>query len=300
MRRFSTRALLLISTWTSPVSCWGNLGHRTVAELAQLYLHESEIHLLRNISGFPDLSDAAIWPDEVSKTPEYAYTSSWHYVNVHDSPPEYCGIVLPRDHQPSSSDLFTAFVNHSTILRDGGTPASEREAARFLIHWLGDVHQPLHLENLAKGGNDIHVRFDGEHTTLHIVWDVHVPAKLRQPKDEKLAAKSWAEDLFRRDKYPNISLGSECQDTATPFSCIIGWADESNAHVCSTVMPHGVEALLKVDLAGSYYDIAVPVVEERIGAAGRRLAAWMRVLLAEYGRDGRGNPAGANGWKVEL
>lgn len=92
-----TPILLTILTLPSLITAWGNLGHRTVAYLAQKHLTPLATTYILNILGDQDISDAAIWPDEYKKTPEGKHTFTWHFINVHDDPPRYCGVELERD-----------------------------------------------------------------------------------------------------------------------------------------------------------------------------------------------------------
>ncbi|KAK4506215.1 hypothetical protein PRZ48_004180 [Zasmidium cellare] len=273
MRPFHPSSHLLILNLAGSALSWGDLGHRTTAYLAELYLSDDELRSIQRITGFGDISDAAIWPDQVSKTPEYSYTASWHYLNVHDDPPSTCGIELPRDHQPGSSDILTAFVNHSQIASSKTSTAEQlSEAFRFLIHWAGDSHQPLHAEGLKRGGVDIPVLFDTEPTSLHIVWDVHIPEKYRGQPDQKQAARGWARELFREDT--TIQLGDVCMDPKEAFSCVLSWMSEANSLVCTSVF---AKSMYDVDLGEAYYEQAVPVITR----AGKRLAVWIKTLLRE-------------------
>lgn len=154
---------------------------------------------------------------------------------------------------------------------------------RFLLHFIGDIHQPLHTEDELRGGNGIPVLFRKKHTTLHGVWDTDIPDKIRggNLKDEYAQASAWADDLFAN------GVQGSCTDISTPEDCALVWAGEANKEVCAYVLKDDVEGVENQDLSGEYYDGAVPIVEELIAKAGYRLGAWLNAL-AEASQAGEG------------
>lgn len=169
---------------------------------------------------------------------------------------------------------------------------TRNEALKFILHFIGDIHQPLHAEDLSRGGNDIPVAFDGHRTlrtNLHSVWDSAIARKLNGLKfdahatEEKPAAAKWAKALVERTEAadstsPNVS--TECANLADPNQCGIEWATESNKLVCQYVLAPGLAWVKDNDLGGEYYEGAVHVVELQIARAGVRLAAWVNAIAA--------------------
>lgn len=156
------------------------------------------------------------------------------------------------------------------------------------MHFIGDLHQPLHVEKMFRGGNDLHVCFDNrctKNTNLHSVWDTEIPHKLNglkhKPKHngEKEPAVRWAENLFQSQGLR--PLQAECSDIKKPLKCPMIWATETNRLNCDFVFKNGVEWLTDHDLGGEYYKGAAPVVEAQILKAGIRLAAWLNALAAD-------------------
>lgn len=157
----------------------------------------------------------------------------------------------------------------------------------FLLHFIGDIHQPLHTELLDRGGNDIHVNFSNRVENLHAVWDTHIAHKMRGLKAKegddavlKEAAAVWAEELYAANE-ATVAV-AECRDVSTAEKCALEWAEEGNAWICDNVLKPGVEWLKdrRNDLAGEYFDDAVPVVDELVAKAGLRLGAWLNALAA--------------------
>ena len=138
---------------------------------------------------------------------------------------------------------------------------------------MGDIHQPLHAENLDRGGNSIHVLFGRAHTNLHHVWDTSIPEKI--VGGYALAdAKRWAASLsseIKSGSYRSVAhQWLEGVDLNDPVSTALVWATETNALVCSTVLPGGIAGVEDQDLSGDYYDAAAPVTELQVAKAGYR------------------------------
>lgn len=171
-------------------------------------------------------------------------------------------------------------INDQNLEKD-----EQSEALKFLIHFLGDIHQPLHVEALNRGGNDIHVCFDerrGREENLHSVWDADIPHKINGLKDnlkhnkEKEPAARWAASLFQANRFS--PLHAECSDIQNPLKCAMIWARETNKLNCDYVLKNGVNWLEDNDLGGDYYVGSVTIVNEQIYKAGVRLAAWINAL----------------------
>ncbi|KAI0687641.1 phospholipase C/P1 nuclease domain-containing protein [Cytidiella melzeri] len=172
---------------------WGGAGHEIVATIAQIYLHPSTLTTVCDIL-FPTdssltspsspspsppchLSRIASWADQVRRQPKYRYTASLHYVGaVDDHPSQTCsfpgagGWNGKRDH-----NVLGAIRNTTGVLVEytegwHGRETAE-EALKFLVHYVGDMHMPLHLTGRERGGNGVRVAFDGRVTNLHSLWD---------------------------------------------------------------------------------------------------------------------------------
>ena len=96
--------------------------------------------------------------------------------------------------------------------------------------------------------------------------------------DEMVAARIWAAKLYIADADRGESLTTECQDLAEAKSCALKWAGNANEYVCSYVLKDDVEGVKGIDLAREYYEGAVPIIDELVTKAGRRLGAWINAL----------------------
>jgi hypothetical protein len=171
MRRFLCQGLLglLLSTvWTTPTQAWGPDGHWIVGKIAQEHMSPNAARRLHILLGADaSLADLGDWADEVR--PERPETAPWHYTNI---PPEATDLDLKRD--CPNHDCITAQIRRLVgIVRLGMRTSQERqEALKFLVHFAGDLHQPLHAGyGSDRGGLDIPVVFEGRQGNLHVFWD---------------------------------------------------------------------------------------------------------------------------------
>ena len=90
---------------------WGSFGHRTVAYLAQSLLSRDARTYIADVLKGQDISDAAIWPDQIRHYHEWSYTAEWHYIDAQDDPPKSCGINYRRDCASESGCVVSAITN---------------------------------------------------------------------------------------------------------------------------------------------------------------------------------------------
>ncbi|KIJ15125.1 hypothetical protein PAXINDRAFT_169306 [Paxillus involutus ATCC 200175] len=167
---------------------WGAVGHEVVATIAQMHLHPSVMPKLCYILDYPEdqchLAPVAAWADRIRGQPKYRWTGPLHYIGaVGDYPSSTClfpgsGGWEGRTH----INVLNGIRNTTNVLQEyeqfrrAGVSNENVEtyvtdALKFLIHFLGDMHMPLHLTGRDKGGNGNKVSFDGRTTNLHSLWD---------------------------------------------------------------------------------------------------------------------------------
>ncbi|KAK3994964.1 putative nuclease S1 precursor [Cladorrhinum sp. PSN332] len=285
------------------VLAWGGFGHITVAYIASNFVSSGTTSylqtLLRNDTG-DYLAGVATWADSARYSKWFRWTGGFHYIDAKDNPPTYCGIDYERDCKKDAGCVVSALHNYTTRLLDTELAPYERAiAAKFVIHFIGDIHQPLHTEDVERGGNGIHVTFDGVNFNLHHVWDTSIAEKLvggihRKPYPY---AKKWADELTNEIKVGKYSSGQvewlKNANISDPISTALAWAVEGNALVCTTVLPEGAEAIRNQELGSDYYEKAAPVVEAQIAKAGYRLAAWLDLIVSAL--KAQSAPASADG-----
>ncbi|KAJ2906556.1 uncharacterized protein MKZ38_001199 [Zalerion maritima] len=269
------------------VSAWGSLGHVTVATIAtHLVSNTTEAYFqgLLNNHGPAYLSSIATWADGYKYSKGGHFTGVFHFIDAKDDPPNYCGVDYDRDCKASGC-VVSAIQNYTSRVMDMELPIWERiMAAKFVVHFVGDIHQPLHTENVARGGNGIHVKFNGRKWNLHHVWDSTIAEELNggYHHNPYPAAAKWAAELaeeIESGKYEDMKdEWLKGLDFSSPKDTAMVWATQSNTYVCSHVMPEGPHEIIGQDLAGEYYEAAAPVVEKLIASAGYRLAKWLDLI----------------------
>ena len=170
MPRANTLFVLLLTLFPATALGWGNDGHKIVCEIAFQNLSPAAKRMTISLvesSSHQRFRDTCTWADGVrSDRPE---TAGWHFVNV---PPDRPRVVENRDCGRSRRCAIWAIRRFQRVLASNTSSVSERrEALFFLAHFVGDIHQPLHVSHsLDRGGNRIKVNFLGQPSNLHQVW----------------------------------------------------------------------------------------------------------------------------------
>jgi len=159
-------ALVLFLALPSPALAWGKAGHRVVATLAMSLLTPNARSQVADLLGpHVTLAEVATWADEIrSNRPN---TGPWHYVNL---PRDATAYDATRD--CARGCVVSAIDQSLRMLQDTSRDRTVREEAlRWVVHFVADLHQPLHVVAEDRGGNDVLVRFLGGQTNLHRLWD---------------------------------------------------------------------------------------------------------------------------------
>src|SRR5690606_7611338 len=156
--------LVLALSWPHAAQAWGPLGHRLVVRLAQAQLAppaQVEVQRLLATEGLQSLADIANWADELrSSDPGLGRRSArWHYVNLGELGCRYDAQAACRD----GNCVVEAINAQAAILGDRGRSDAERlQALKFLVHFVGDVHQPMHAGYARdRGGNTVQLQLHG-------------------------------------------------------------------------------------------------------------------------------------------
>jgi len=265
MPAFSSRALVVLlaafaATFPAPALAWGKTGHRVVAQIADGRLTARTRQAVKAILGVETLAEAANWPDTMKSDPSPFWqrqASPWHYVTV-PTGKSYAAVGAPPE-----GDAVTALTRFSATLRDPRASLTERQAAlRFVVHIVGDLHQPLHTGNgNDRGGNDRKVTFFGRATNLHSVWDSGLV------DDEQLAFTEMSAWLGAR------VTPAEARDWATNDPRV--WIGESAALRDRIYPAEGQDTL-----SYAYVYANTPRMELQLEKGGVRLAAYLNELFA--------------------
>ena len=295
----------------SPVRAWswGCEGHQAVAMIAEKHMNRHALErvnqLLRSVpidpalprwcssQGLDPMSDSATWADDIRKPrPE---TGPWHYIDIPRDAPK----SAVAESCPASTGCITSALQHQIeVLRSNNTDSHTRaDALRFIIHFVGDLHQPLHcVSNNDLGGNCVPVDFMGNppaeknpeaesySPNLHGIWDFNI---LQRMKGMESVAQ-WADSIDRR-------FSSQTAGWQNAGINLDDWAWESHELADSVVYsklpvaipveePDLVKACsddnhismrmlsLHERVSQQYVDAVGPTINEQIAKAGIRLA----------------------------
>lgn len=267
MRILLLAALLCLVA--APAHSWGPRGHRLVGHIAEAGLTPAaRARVDALLLGVEDeekrsLAGISTWADELrGSDPRLGQESApWHYVNIGESGCDYA----PARDCPRGDCVIEAINRQARALADPGRSNAERlQALKFVVHFVGDVHQPMHAGYARdRGGNTVQVNLrdgtrDGRGTNLHALWDSGLFYGLRESEQRHLATLQ-ALDI-----------------TAPPGSDPAAWAAES----CAVVLQAGVYPA-QARIGQDYVDRWRPVAEERVVIAGRRLAGLLNRALAD-------------------
>ncbi|WP_339739166.1 S1/P1 nuclease [uncultured Maricaulis sp.] len=263
----------------SPAAAYGPDGHRIVCDLAYRYLSDearTEVDRLVMLDPeFENFRDICSWADAASRS-THEFTRTWHYINQDRNDPQV-------DAEDCAEDgcITSAISLHAGVFLDRARTDAERlEALKFLAHWLGDIHQPMHVSIEGdRGGNDIEVLWRGErHTNFHRVWDSEIIL------DYMSEQWGWAPEATRWSYFAD-ELASEIPlngvDILTPLDPI-AWAQESHDIVRSRDFAYyWARAGQMIEPGDAYYQRGLRISRQELKQGGVRLAGLLNDLVAE-------------------
>lgn len=318
---FLLSVLLLVSP---TVDAWGKYGHQMVANIAWSRLSNetqawirSTLAIDKESMGSP-LADVADWADVVRYSKFYHWSTPLHYVDVQDDQIDGgCPVVNPGEWTACHFDYARdcekdicaagAIANYSTRLAQNANEANV--SLKFLTHFVGDIHQPLHSSRKTdKGGNTIHVSFDFEpDKDLRIHRERHGKSKswnLHSIWDDGIIEKAM-HDLYhgKREEFEQnlmdmievyaasgqLSLWLACAD-GRKKACTSIWAEESLEFALSWAYRDldGIDIHDGCHISDKYYLTRLQVVKGRIVAAGVRLAMTLELVATDAERRHKG------------
>ena len=203
------------------ISNWGSTGHRALAEVASYYLTDNTKKEIKRILKGETLVNASTYADDIKSDSRYDQYYSWHFVNM-ELDENYKDIV------PSErGDVFIAINTCLDMLESESTSDEDKSFyLKLLIHFVGDIHQPMHIGRYEdRGGNRVNVKWFGRNTNLHRLWDSDMINSYGMsysefaknlPSPEKLEIEferddliDWVNDIHSntRDIYKGVSAG---------------------------------------------------------------------------------------------
>lgn len=248
---------------------WGPAGHAIIAQIAYFELTPEARAKVDRIMGVDSIQETSAWADRVRGTDDYRWTGPLHYANPS---PEHDNYDHARD-CPPEGNVVSAVRDFAAIVADeSATDLDRKEALMFLVHFVGDLHQPLHAGRAAdRGGNDIRVNFFGRERNIHSIWDSGI---MDAARDEPWPL--WVERL-----YPEIDSSDRdawLASGASPDVTTVGrWITESRrlAYEHCYVLEGGET------VGEDYVQGKLPVVDECLKQGGVRLGAMLNEIFGE-------------------
>jgi hypothetical protein len=239
-------------------SRWGRVGHRVVARVAAGRLTDRARREVRLLLGDSSLAEASTWADEVRG--DRPTTAPWHYVNI----PITDSVFRPAEHCRSGC-VVSAAAAQLAILGDRRQSRTARsEALRWVVHLIGDLHQPLHAGDRGdRGGNDVVVWFQNRRTNLHALWDSRIIESRGMSEDQWVSL--IERHLQRRRDLRDLAAGS-----------IAEWTMQSHDRARDVVYPMLSPWYF---ITSGYAEAALPVLEEQMLRASVRLAEVLNAAL---------------------
>lgn len=167
MNAKSIFAFGIMLTMSASAFGWGQKGHDVTAFIAEKHLTPAAKAACDSIFGGKSIVYWSNWADNACHTPQYEYTKTWHYRNI-DAGQDYD--KFPRN---ENGDVTTAIKSQYAVLADPNSTLEEKQLAlKLLVHFMGDIHQPMHMGHLSdRGGNNVKVKYFNSDRNLHGIWD---------------------------------------------------------------------------------------------------------------------------------
>lgn len=289
-------SVLFLAALVASADAWGKDGHEIVSTIASNLLSKRLLRLTSEVLNGETLVDVANWADQVAADMPWSY--SLHFINVLQDPCE-AGGGCSFDYERDCADdvcVAGAIMNYSTTLHSAFphevNSTSADESLRFLVHYVGDIHQPLHSARGAdRGGNTIDVTFDvpgqGTQWNLHNVWDFGIIVRSMEDDFDgdqglftdnlmQLLDSTWAEES--KEWTECVRKGRSMDDLQI---CVSHWGEESLQAALEEAYldENGEEIEESAEISDEYYKERLPTVQQRLLMSGVRLAATLELLF---------------------
>lgn len=216
MRKIFSLSLFL-TFLTGQAFGWGQNGHRVVGYVAEQHLSKKAAKKINRLLAGNSLAEVSVWMDDIKSDHGYDHTHDWHWVTVPD------GMRYEDTEANPNGDLIMKVEELVSLLQTGGLSEEEEKAyIKFLVHLTGDLHQPLHVgAGDDAGGNRVDVKWFGERSNLHRVWDSQMIESKNLSftelagfldKPGKAKVKEWQSSPVRQWAYENMTFRSQIYD----------------------------------------------------------------------------------------
>jgi S1/P1 Nuclease len=264
--KFAALICVVLLLTSNSLAFWGPQGHRIVAALADERLSASARQQIRALLGNRDLPAVANYADQVrNDRPE---TRMWHFVDISIQENGQDRYDAGRDCKASKQgDCIVAELARARAeVLDTSLPKSKRaDSLKFIVHLIGDLHQPLHCADKDdRGGNSVKVQWFGSPSNLHRVWDSDIIQK---------------KGLSEKDYVAQLDDWLDSQDQkALAKGNVTDWMMESH----QLAREHAYVDVAS-DLGSDYFDANESVIDEQLAKGGVRLAKFLNDMFSPQG-----------------
>ncbi|MDQ7947407.1 MAG: S1/P1 nuclease [Pedobacter sp.] len=246
---------------------WGYTGHRTIGLIAESQLSPSAKNAIKQLLGDTSLADACTWADDARREPQFRETANWHFLNL-PLGLNFEGLKKFIDTTGKENIYSAYFQAQKTLIDPKSTKQQQVYALKFVLHFVGDIHQPMHISRAEdKGGNTIQLNYDGKGTNLHSLWDT------------KMLEKAGLDYTQLAAKYSQVAPS---QIKQWQKDDVIQWIWES--YQISSTLYAEVDTMKKRSIGDDYYQSHLPIVERRLQQAGIRLAGILNKIYTGKSR----------------
>jgi hypothetical protein len=153
----------------SPSLAWGPDGHIIAGLAAQPLLCDAATAEILTLGNEQSLAELGLWADRIRGDPQWQHAAPWHFVNISDDGDPRRPAAGAVENVVTAIDRF-----QRSLVSDSLSEEERGVALRFLVHFVADIHQPLHVGRAEdRGGNRIEVTYQDVATNLHAFWDSH-------------------------------------------------------------------------------------------------------------------------------
>ncbi|NJC25988.1 S1/P1 nuclease [Neolewinella antarctica] len=266
------------------LSAWGANGHRIVAQICYDNLNPNARARVDAALGDNYLAQVSTWPDYIKAEKGWDFAKSWHYMTIQ---PDQTVVDVDQENRANGEvddvregiELMVGILEGKTDAREQMTALMRKNkleplagsldatALAFLIHFIGDVHQPMHVgKNRDSGGNKITVLYYGDRKNLHSVWDSGII------EQERLSYTEFANFA---------SMHTRARKAAWENAGLEEWITESvvlRERIYNSLYDRTDRETGLPDFSWDYQHEFLPIVEDRLAAAGYRAAALLNKI----------------------
>ena len=237
---------------------WGQKGHDVTAFIAEKHLTPAAKAACDSILNGKSIVYWANWADNACHTPQYEYQKTWHYRNI-DAGHDYD--KFPRN---ENGDVTTAIRQQYEVLSNPDSSLEDKQLSlKLLVHFLGDIHQPMHMGHLSdRGGNSVKVKYFNSDRNLHGIWDSSLVESAHN-----WTYTEWQEQIDRASKAEEAAIISSTDPD--------DWGKETFAYATEIYdkTPEGT------NISYDYIAEWTPLIEQQLLKGGLRLAHLLNSLF---------------------